>query len=371
MSKIYKNTNVLEAAQKRIAFIFDEFKDIVVSISGGKDSTVLAHLMLVEAHKRNRKIRLFFLDEEAVYDSTVEQIRYLMNLHPENTIPMWYQIEFVLTNANSADGYRFMCWESEKEWMRAKEPNSIKRITWNTKNQRKSSKYGAGGLGFYTVLRNIQNQYENACFCVGIRGSESLDRYRAVTTHAGYKSLTWFTKGNQKSYTAYPLYDWEASDVWKYLHENNIKYSPIYDYMYKKGLPMNELRVSSLIHEKSFKALVELPEFEPNTYNRLLKRAEGIRNANLYGKEKKLMQVRKLPNNFTSWRQYRDFLLETAPNEEQKEVFTKRFATHLENEFVARQQCRQLILNDIGNDLPINNKPNPRKETIKKWSSIL
>lgn len=67
-----KTQSVLDAARERIAFVFDHFKEVHVSISGGKDSTVLAHLALIEARRRNRKVGLFFLDEEVVYQSTVD-----------------------------------------------------------------------------------------------------------------------------------------------------------------------------------------------------------------------------------------------------------------------------------------------------------
>lgn len=106
--------NVVEATRKRISWIFDEFENIVVSVSGGKDSTVLAHMCLQEAHKRGRRIGIFFLDEEVVYQSTVDQIRYIMNLYPENTIKMWYQIEFNLTNATSKNETQLKCWEKGK-----------------------------------------------------------------------------------------------------------------------------------------------------------------------------------------------------------------------------------------------------------------
>ena len=44
--QIYTNENVLNAARRRIHFLFDEFENIIVSISGGKDSTVCCHLAL-------------------------------------------------------------------------------------------------------------------------------------------------------------------------------------------------------------------------------------------------------------------------------------------------------------------------------------
>lgn len=110
LKQIYINKNVLEATKKRIEFLFDNYDNIHASISGGKDSTVLAHLMLVEANKRGRKVGLFFLDEEVVYDSTVQQIRYLMELFPENTIKLWYQLEFNLTNSTSLEESQLICW---------------------------------------------------------------------------------------------------------------------------------------------------------------------------------------------------------------------------------------------------------------------
>ena len=114
LKQVYIDKNVVESAKARIAYIFDEFDNIVVSISGGKDSTVLAYMALQEAHRRKRRIGLFFLDEEVVYDSTIEQIEYLMNLHPENTIPLWLQIEFHLTNATSLTEAQLICWERGK-----------------------------------------------------------------------------------------------------------------------------------------------------------------------------------------------------------------------------------------------------------------
>jgi predicted phosphoadenosine phosphosulfate sulfurtransferase len=141
--------------------------------------------------------------------------------------------------------------------------------------------------------------------------------------------------------------------------------------MYKKGMGMQEIRVSSLIHEKSFKALVELPEFEPKTYNKLLDRIKGISIGHIYGKESLMLRVRKLPKNYKSWQEYKKFLLDTYPDTDKKPIFERRFTKHLGNDYVARQECRQLILNDYENNLPIDNKPDPREETIKKWRELL
>ena len=371
--QVYTNKSVVEAAEERIRYIFDEFENIIVSISGGKDSTVLCWLALQEARRRNRKIGIFFLDEEVVYSSTIEQVTWLMNLYPKNTIPLWFQIPFKLTNATSFEEGQLMCWEPGKHkiWMRPKVPYSIQHVPWDKSKQTIRDKNK--GFGFYDVLDNFQASRPHTAFLVGLRATESMNRFRAVAKNPGYKSCYWCTKIKRAEGSAsfYPLYDWRFADIWRFIYDNQIRYSRIYDYQWKKGLPQNEIRVSSLIHEKSFKALVELPEFEPKTYDKLLKRVKGIQVGQLYGKDPKLLRARKLPKGYKSWSDYRNFLLETYPDPSKKDIFVRRFAHQLDNNYVARQQCRQLILNDYENNLPVDNKEDPREATLRKWRELL
>lgn len=370
IKQVYINKSVLESARERISNIFDRYENIIVSISGGKDSTALAHLALLEANKRNRRIGLLFFDEEVVYESTIKQIEYLMDMFPENTIKLWIQIEMKLTNATSYKNGQLICWEKGKHkiWMRSKKGYSIQNKPWDKKKETVRDKNK--GFGFYDAIENFQNNREDTCFLVGLRATESPNRWRAVSKNP-VGDLFWATKLKNNNISAYPLYDWNFHDIWKYIYDNKLQYSKMYDYMYKKGLGWQEIRVSSLIHEKSFKALVDLPEFEPKTYDKLLKRIDGISIGNLYGKDRALLKVQKLPKNYKSWIEYKDFLLKTYPDETKKHIFEKRFTRHLNNNYVARQQCRQLILNDYENNLAIDNKEDPRIKTIEKWRKLL
>jgi predicted phosphoadenosine phosphosulfate sulfurtransferase len=369
-----KNENVLQATQRRIEFLFNNFANINVSISGGKDSTVLCFLLLKEANKRNRKIGVFFLDEEVVYESTTNQIDYLMSLFPDNINKLWLQIEFNLTNATSLKESQLKCWQQGKHeiWMRPKKDFSIKYRMWDRKTETIRDKNK--GFGFYDAIENFENCYSNTAFCVGLRAVESPNRWRAMIknpVNINNQKVFWATQMKNNNISAYPIYDWNFSDVWKFIYDNNIKYSKIYDLQYKKGYPINEIRVSSLIHEKSFKSICDLPEFEPKTYEKLCNRIQGISFAQETGKNSKMFKVKKLPKNFKSWIDYKDFLLHTYPDQVKKEIFIKRFFRHLNNEFVARQQCRQLILNDYENNLPIENKEDSRIELINYYKEVL
>lgn len=368
------NMSVLEAAQKRIAFLFDHFENIIVSASGGKDSTVTTHLALMEARRRGRKVGIFLLDEEVMYQSSVEQVEYLMNLYPENTIPLWLQVEFNLTNATSVEEGQLKCWEAGKHkiWMRPKKAFAIQHAPWDRSKETVRDKNK--GFGFYDAIENFERCYKNTAFIVGLRAAgESPNRWRAVVKNPvtiGSNRVYWGTKKGE-NFSMYPIYDWNFSDVWKYIGENKLKYSKIYDFQFKKGYPINEMRVSSLIHERAFKSIQDLPEFEPKTYERLCKRIKGVSLAQETGRASKMFKVSKLPKNFKSWIAYRDFLLATHSDVERRPIFERRFERQLRNEFVARQQCRQLVLNDYENNLPIDNQPDPRESLIRYYEEVL
>jgi predicted phosphoadenosine phosphosulfate sulfurtransferase len=372
--QVYGSKNVLEAARERIAFVFDHFEGIHVSISGGKDSTVLAHLALEEAQRRGRRIGIFFLDEEVVYQSTIDQIEYIMEqMAPNNVIPLWLQIEFHLTNATSLTETQFVPWEPGKHtvWLRPKKSYSIKFPMWDRKTEIVADHNK--GFGFYDVFVNFERCYHNTAFLVGLRGTESPNRWRTVSKNPATidgQAVYWST-AKADNFSLYPLYDWNFHDIWHYIAEQGLRYHKVYDYQFRKGYPLQEMRVSSLIHEKSFKALVDLPEFEPKTYDRLLKRAKGIALAQETGKKAKLFKAQRLPRNYKSWREYRDFLIATHPDPGKCAIMARRFARHLDNEYVARQQCRQLILNDYENNLPVDNQPDPRDNWIAYYREVL
>ncbi len=76
MVRKYLEENVFEALEERLKFIFEEFDNIYLSFSGGKDSGLLLNLVLDFQRKNypNKKIGVFHLDFEAQYTVTTEYI---------------------------------------------------------------------------------------------------------------------------------------------------------------------------------------------------------------------------------------------------------------------------------------------------------
>jgi predicted phosphoadenosine phosphosulfate sulfurtransferase len=257
--------------------------------------------------------------------------------------------------------------------MRPKREDAIKARPWAPEQETIRSKHK--GFGFYDAIDSFARCHHNTAFLVGLRAAgESPNRWRAVTKNpveVGGKRVYWGTGREQGNVTFYPIYDWIFGDVWRYVHDEKLPYSKIYDMQLKKGYSVTEMRISSLTHERAFKSIVDLPEFEPKTYAKLLKRIKGIALAQERGKDAKLFACRKLPRQFKSWRTYRDFILGTYQVPEHKAIFAARFARHLDNEHVAQQQCRQLILADIENNCPVKSEPDPRDTLIDYYEANL
>lgn len=361
MKKVYLRKNVFEAAQERTKYIFDEFDNIRVQVSGGKDSSVIADLFLKEAARRNVKIEIAFLDQEAEYQNSIDVVRYIMS-HP-NTIPLWYQVPFRMTNSVSFVEPFLDAWNPDKKivWMREKEPTSIKELPKDAPDR------------FYPLLDWLGKESGRTANIIGLRSAESLNRYRSVIKNAGYKGKRWSTKGKGEDVKFYPIYDFGFDDVWKYIYDNEVVYNKIYDYQFIKDYSYKQMRVSYLMHEHSFRCLCDLPEFEPSTFERLCNRVSGIDSAMRYGKEKTMYNADKLPEHYSTWKEFRDFLLDGHPNKKQKERFLKRFNNQLKTESVHRRQVAQLLINDYegGLELKQDDLEEKKKERKKKIKSIL
>ena len=120
----YGEKNVYEAGLDRIRYIFDEFygkRPIVVTISGGKDSTVTLYLVHEVMEERGiEKIPVLFLDQEAEAPQTIDYIRDIMNLP-------WveqYWVQTYFKEWNASKGEWFNVWGPGEQWCREKEPNN-------------------------------------------------------------------------------------------------------------------------------------------------------------------------------------------------------------------------------------------------------
>lgn len=223
---------------------------------------------------------------------------------------------------------------------------------------------------FYHMVEYAEAQCDSdTAILIGLRSEESLNRYGAVTRNSAIADIRWSSKSVGQAIKFYPLYDWTFEDIWTFIGTEKIPYNRAYDWMYVKGFSIPELRVSNLVSEKAFKSLATLQEFEPDTFERLVKRLKGVHTAGLYSREQMVFSNKKLPPAFKTWREYRDFLLSTLPAEV-RSPFAERFATQVETEAIAKQQVRQVLINDWENLIPVKQVVE-REDPRKKWMDLL
>lgn len=345
--KIYLNDSVWDSALDRIRYLFDEFDNVIVGFSGGKDSTVTMNLALKVAEEKGRlPLKVCFVDQEAEWRNVIEYTRNVMS--DPRVEPLWVQCPIQLLNATSMQDSWLMCWEEGKseEWMRPKEDISIKENVFGT-------------MRFKEIFTGIINHYfpdEPACYLSGVRCEESPTRFAGLTTGQTYKAITWGTVLNKKRqhFTFYPLYDWCVSDIWKAIDDNQWEYCKIYDELYRYGVAPHKMRVSNLHHETAVHTLFHLHEIEGDTWTALTKRLKGVNQAKHIQKEE-MLSVKDLPWMFNDWKEYRDYLTDnliTVP--EYKEKYVKKWAS-LDEEYgemrypedLYRKQIASLLVNDI------------------------
>lgn len=318
-TKIYKEESVLTASQKRVTKIFDDFERIYVSFSGGKDSSVMSHLILAEARKRGVKVGFLIIDLEAQYSDTITHIHHMVEEYRDNIDLHWVCGEFLLRNAVSNYDPRWCCWEEEKKdvWVRDK-PKQCRDLSdysfYHPKMEFEE---------FMVLFGEWYSAGHLTAACIGIRADESLHRYRAITSRKDglmHKDCKWTTKISGKLFNVYPIYDWKTEDIWIYHGKNpHLAHNKIYDKMTMAGVKYSQQRLCQPYGDDQRRGLWLYHILEPNTWYKIVSRVNGVNSGSLYIEENGNMtgyhKITK-PDGHT-WESFCNLLLMTMPTKTQ------------------------------------------------------
>lgn len=314
--KIYRDIDVLQASRNRISFTFDNFQRIYVAFSGGKDSSVMFHLVMEEAIKRGRKVAAMFIDFEAQYSETIRHVEEMFELYKDHIDQHWICMPMLLRNAVTNYEPRWTCWDPTKEdiWVRQMPENCKKTEDYP---------FAVAGMEFeefIVLFGEWYGQGELTAGMIGIRAQESLHRYCAVATwekrDLTFKGKRWTTKIVDNVYNVYPIYDWRTEDIWKYHSQNPEKpHNKIYDKMHMAGVKISQQRLCQPFGDDQRRGLWLYHILEPQTWFKLIARVNGANSGALYVEESgNVMGYHKItkPENHT-WRSFCNLLLQTMP----------------------------------------------------------
>ena len=310
----YLGIDVLTASKERIKWAFDNFEKICISFSGGKDSTVMTHLVMEEAKKRNRKVALLFIDWEIQYKLTIEHVQHIYDMYKDYIIPYWVALPLLTDNACSMYEPEWISWDKEKENLWTRKPP---KIAITDENYFPFYYYKITFEEFVPLFGEWYGEGKSTACFVGIRTRESLNRYRALTNKKKnkYQDKMFTTCVTDNVYNVYPIYDWSAEDDWKYFGKTKKPYNKLYDRFFQAGLTLHQMRVDEPFGDTTRRSLWLYQIIEPETWGKMVLRVNGANSGSLYSRDNgNILGNRSitLPKGHT-WQSFSNFLLDTMP----------------------------------------------------------
>lgn len=315
--KVYSEQSVLDAARERISLAFDECPRVYVSFSGGKDSTVMLHLVMDEAKKRGRKVGVLLIDLEAQYTATMEHVETMLKLYEEHAEVHWVCLPMLLRNAVTQYEPRWCCWDPDARpaWVREfpTHPGVVSDTAFYP--------FFVPRMEFeeFMVLFGVwYSQGERTAAFVGIRADESLNRFRAVASAEKemLKDWRWTTLVEENLYNVYPIYDWRTRDIWIYHAKHRGRpHNRLYDMMHLAGLTIHQMRICQPYGDDQRRGLWLYHLIEPQTWARVVARVNGANSGALYigetGNVTGYQRISKPPGH--TWESFCNLLLASLP----------------------------------------------------------
>lgn len=315
--KRYSSESVYEATCERISNAFDECPRVYVSFSGGKDSTVMLHMVMDEAVRRGRKVGVLVIDLEAQYAVTMEHIARLLDMYADHIEPHWVCLPMLLRNAVTQFEPRWCCWDPEarEQWVR-EIPQHAGVVS------------DPGFYPFFLPRMEFEEfmvlwgvwyaQGQRTAAFIGIRADESLNRFRAVSSSEKemLNDWRWTTRVEEQLYNVYPIYDWRTRDIWIYHAKLRGKpHNPLYDYMHLAGLSINQMRICQPYGDDQRRGLWLYHLIEPQTWAKVVARVNGANSGALYVQETGNVtgynRISKPPGH--TWETFSNLLLASLP----------------------------------------------------------
>lgn len=308
--------NVMEAAEERIRYTFDHFQRIYVSFSAGKDSTVMLHLVMAEARRRNRKVGVLLIDLEGQYQATIKHAMLMLDEYAEHAEVFWVCLPMLLRNAVTQFEPRWCCWDPDAKEAWIREPPDRRGVITDPA----FFPFFESRMEFeeFMVLFGVwYSEGEPTAAFVGIRCDESLNRWRSIASNTKecFNGQRWTTKVEDGLYNIYPIYDWRTRDIWIYHAKTGKPYNRLYDLMHMAGLGIHQQRICQPYGDDQRRGLWLFHLIEPETWARVVARVNGANQGALYIHETGNMtgynRISKPPGH--TWESFCNLLLASLP----------------------------------------------------------
>ena len=313
--------NVYEATQDRLKVIFENFDNVYVSFSGGKDSGVLLNLCIDYVRKNypGRKIGVFHIDYEAQYQMTTDYVDNEFSKNLDVIEPYRICLPIAAQCSTSMHQSFWTPWDIDRRdiWVREMPADCINesncQFEWFHKNM---SDYELQER--FSAWIHATKKAKRTCCMVGIRTQESLNRWRAIYSDKNFRKFdghNWTKEMFDNVFNAYPIFDWTTEDIWVANARFGYSYNKLYDLYYQAGLTVDKMRVASPFNDCAQESLKLYRVIDPNNWAKMVGRVNGVNFTGIYGGTTAMgWRTIQLPKGHT-WKSYMEFLLSTLPKE--------------------------------------------------------
>lgn len=296
LAKQVLEADTLESARERMRRFFSLVDKVVVSFSGGKDSTVVLNLALEVARERGRlPLEVVHYDEEAIHPPTVDYVTRVSRM-PDVDFK-WMCVPLKHRNACSYRQPYWWCWapEDRDRWVRPLPEGAVTEVPGMTREWAVIDYTKALYSGFKGTVGML----------IGIRADESLRRYRIVSQRTEDNWLMGLDGNIQR---AYPIYDWSVYDVWTAPRLLGWDVNETYKLFDLAGWPLSTQRVCPPFGEEPLRGLHLYAECFPDLWHKMLGRVEGVATAGRYANTELYSVALDVPPDGMTWREYSEAL---------------------------------------------------------------
>lgn len=317
-------TTVLEASRERLRLIFEDFDQVLVAFSCGKDSGILLNLAYDYAKENDllHKLAYYYEDYEAGYRFTHEYAQRTFDTLTECR-RYWLCLPISASCSVSMHQDRWIPWNDDEREIWTREMPKGDYVV-NAENCPYS--FAKGTKGFDARIQFSQwfaEKHGKTAVLIGIRADESLTRRSIITSQHRrlmHKGLRYSKIVDKNTINFYPIYDWKTRDVWVANARFGWDYNRVYDLYYQAGLTIDQMRVASPFHQCGQENLKLYRVIDPNTWGRMVGRVNGVNFTGIYGGTTAMgWRNLKKPAHFT-WKEYAEFLIATLPDPTKKKL---------------------------------------------------